>query len=355
MVCFHPIKAWKATKADLTIAPNLYYKNKKIKFTKDDTREEITIPCGHCLGCKLDKSSEWATRVYCESKLHKENCFITLTYNTPNLPINENGLSTLKKKNITDFIKRLRYYLYEQKIEIKYFGCGEYGNTGGRPHAHIAILGWQPKDLEKYKPNKHGQMAFKSKFIQNLWGKGFCVIEDLTYESACYIARYVQKKAGVRASKTIYTGEIEEQERIDERNGKKFIYTINKRAKKKTLVEPEYLIMSQGIAKKYWEQNKEKIKRNNGILIKLKDKTIIKPIPRYFKKIWEAENWEECYRHKLKIQKNFENTKKDILNKISLNGECKELTNEQKWKYYIKTQQHTLECKSTKLKRNEFI
>ena len=58
---------------------------RQIKFVNDYADEEILkltqIGCGRCEECRIAKANEWATRMTEEAKLHKENCFITLTYN----------------------------------------------------------------------------------------------------------------------------------------------------------------------------------------------------------------------------------------------------------------------------------
>ena len=148
-----------------------------------------------------------------ESKGWTKNCFVTLTYNNAldesgktNLPINEKVKMTLKKKDLQDFMKRLRYYekgnqYWEnpknKKLEqpIRYFACGEYGPTNGRPHYHMALFNYMPTDLKPYKKNHNGDMLYMSPTLQKIWGKGFVIIGHLTPESASYIARYVQKKA----------------------------------------------------------------------------------------------------------------------------------------------------------------
>lgn len=350
MTCFKPITVWTPTRSSLEQAPQQYYDDKKISFRERPNRRKITIPCGNCLGCRLDKANEWATRITCESKMHSKNCFITLTYNNNNLPKN----LELKKKDIQDFIKRLRYYYPD--INIKYFGCGEYGPKGGRPHYHLAIFNWIPDDLKIYKQNQHGDNIFTSKKLYEIWGKGFAPVEDLNYTTACYIARYVQKKAGLEKNKREYTGEIEETKKIDERTGKIFTYIINKTKTKQHLIQPEFILMSQGIGKDYWKKNKELIKRNMGIPIKIQDKVKIKPIPRYFQKLWEKENSEELYHYKMKIQNRFEKSRSDLLKKVGLKDKkCEELTNDQKIKLYNEITEHNLQVKASKLKRNEFI
>ncbi len=361
MTCFHPITVWKQNTAFLDIPPREYYESKKISFRNIPTREKIEIPCGHCIGCKLDHASMWATRITMESKCWKFNCFVTLTYNNPNLPLSEKGLKTLKKKDLQDFLKRLRYY-EEGKEEwahpitgeiekpIRYFACGEYGDKKGRPHYHLAIFNWQPDDLKKYKMNKYGDQNFTSKSLKKIWGKGFVVVEELNFNTASYIARYVLKKAGIEAEKREYTGKYRYEQRIDERNGNEYTHKIREVKTKKTEIEKEFITMSRGvgIGRTYWNDNKEKIKRNKGILLKVKDKVKLKPIPRYFKKLWEQENWEEYYRYKYEKQKDGIKTKIEIINRISLPDGT---SNEEKWEFYLDNQEKTLKQHLSKYKR----
>lgn len=365
MTCFKPLKAWKQTEARLDIPAKDYYALKKISFHKVKGREQIEVPCGHCLGCRLDKAAMWATRITMEAKTWKSNCFITLTYNNPDLPLSEKGFMTLKKKHVQDFLKRLRYY--ETGIEtwthpikeieekpIRYFGCGEYGPKGGRPHYHLAIFNWIPNDLKLYKPNKHGQNIYKSAKLQKIWGHGFVTVEELNYRTAAYIARYVQKKAGIGAEHREYTGHIKIEPAIDERNGNTWTKFIRETKRPTKEIEEEFIIMSRGvgIGRVYWEQNKEKIKRNQGVMIKIDDKVKIKPIPKYFQKLWEQENWVEYYRFKYERQKTGIKTKIEIISKINLPGEPEE---ELKWEFYLNTQHKILKDKAKYLKRNEFI
>lgn len=365
MTCFHPIKVWKQTKADLTLSANLYYKYKKVSFKPVKNREEIEIPCGRCLGCKLDHAAMWATRCTIEAKQWQKNCFVTLTYNNPNLPLTEEGYATLVKKDIQDFLKRLRYYEKGEeqwehplngKIEnpIRYFCCGEYGPKGGRPHYHLALFNYCPKDLKLYKLNKHGDNIYMSKTLQDIWGKGFVVVEDFNYTTASYIARYCQKKAGLNPTKREYTGETKTEWKIDERNGEPFEHIINTQVKQKGIREDEFITMSRGvgIGRTYWEENKEKIKRNKGILLKIKDKVQLKPIPKYFKKLWEQEDWEEYYHFKYEKQQDGIKKKMEIISKVKLPDGTPDFL---KWEFYLDTQEKILKSKAKYLKRNEFI
>ena len=213
MTCFNPKYIYIKPKWELSVKDEyLQYKEQKRK--KPDTPVpyeinqlkntfrprldyyEMQIPCGRCIGCRLDHAGDWATRIWAETKTWKDNCFVTLTYNNEHLPKNE----TLVKKDVQDFFKRLLYHEegreywvnpITEKTEkpIRRFYCGEYGPKGGRPHYHTAIFNYKPKDLKLYKQNRSGDNLYTSKSLQEIWGKGFVIIGDLTYQSASYIAR----------------------------------------------------------------------------------------------------------------------------------------------------------------------
>ena len=77
MACFHPITAWRAN-----VGVNAGTGKVPIVFKKEygipDT--EMQVPCGQCIGCRLERSRQWAIRCVHEASLHPINCFITLTY-----------------------------------------------------------------------------------------------------------------------------------------------------------------------------------------------------------------------------------------------------------------------------------
>ena len=50
----------------------------------------ISIPCGSCIGCRVDYGEMWAFRMHCERQMHALNCFITLTYDDEHLPAHSN-------------------------------------------------------------------------------------------------------------------------------------------------------------------------------------------------------------------------------------------------------------------------
>lgn len=187
MACYKPLRATR-----------LYDEFGKSYISFDDRAighgEELYLPCGQCIGCRVARSREWATRMLHEASLHDQNCFITLTYNPENLP--EDG--SLHKKHFQDFMKRLRKRFKGQKI--RYFHCGEYGSKLGRPHYHAILFGFDFFDKELFSISGNNRV-YRSPVLEQLWPFGFSTIGDVTFESCAYVARYVIKKVtGDRAS-----------------------------------------------------------------------------------------------------------------------------------------------------------
>lgn len=170
------------------------------------------LPCGKCIQCRLDYARQWAVRCMHESKMHKENSFITLTYSDEHLES-----PRLIYSHFQLFMMRLRTQRYEKFIknygeiawsqlskqekkekyasqEIGYFVTGEYGDEFKRPHWHAILFNYDPGDrIYKYS-NKRGDRVYSSNTLDKLWGKGITELGSVTFESAGYCARYAAKK-----------------------------------------------------------------------------------------------------------------------------------------------------------------
>lgn len=166
----------------------------------------VKVPCGRCIGCRMDISRDWALRCMCEAQMHSENCFLTLTYNDINLPYD----GSVKKSELSNFIKRLRKFL--DPLRIRYYGCGEYGDLLRRPHYHLLVFGYDPPDKEfihvsqannkKTKTNR----VYRSASLETVWNKGFVTVGSVCMESAGYVCRYVRKKIGGEMAVRHYNG-----------------------------------------------------------------------------------------------------------------------------------------------------
>jgi hypothetical protein len=156
----------------------------------DDKLFPHRIPCGQCIGCRVERSQMWATRCVHEASQHADNCFLTLTYAPEHLP----PWGDLVKKDLQDFLKRLRKKVFKETgRQIRFYACGEYGPKLSRPHYHVIIFGYDFADKVRFKMTG-GVTSYTSEILEELWGKGFCTLGAVTRESAAYTARYVIKK-----------------------------------------------------------------------------------------------------------------------------------------------------------------
>lgn len=167
----------------------------------------ISLPCGRCIGCRLEHSRQWATRIMFESQLHDSSAFITLTYNDENLPFPP----SLNYKHFQDFMKRLR----KRFGKVRFYMCGEYGDINLRPHYHAALFGVDfAGDRQLYRVTDSGHNIYISDDLASLWPFGFSSVCELNFDTAAYISRYVTKKITGDAAKAHYsftdaeTGEV---------------------------------------------------------------------------------------------------------------------------------------------------
>jgi len=179
MPCYFPLHGY------ATIGGQITFKRSEAFFPD----QPMQLPCGRCIGCKLQKSKDWALRCYHEAQLNDtglNNCYITLTYRDADLP--ENGC--LKKSDFQKFIKRLRN---NTKQKIRYFMCGEYGDKTNRPHYHALLFGYKFPDA-KFWTERKGNRIYKSEILETTWKHGHTELSGVTYKSAAYVARYILKK-----------------------------------------------------------------------------------------------------------------------------------------------------------------
>ena len=102
----------------------------------------LFVPCGKCVACRKQRSLAWAIRLEREMPYHEYALFVTLTYDDEHVPEHY----SLKRKHLTDFFKRLRYFLGGR--QIKYYAAGEYGERFHRPHYHAIIFDLSHADEE---------------------------------------------------------------------------------------------------------------------------------------------------------------------------------------------------------------
>ncbi len=176
MPCYKPLRAWRSPAGG------------PVAFSPSRTHDKaLQLPCGQCIGCRLEKSRQWATRCIHEASMHDDNSFITLTYDDECLPWD----GSLNKDHFQKFMKRLRFQ--QRKKTVRYFHCGEYGEALRRPHYHALIFNHDFLDKEKW-TERDGIVTYTSENLAKLWPFGFSTVGQVTWETAAYCARYITKK-----------------------------------------------------------------------------------------------------------------------------------------------------------------
>lgn len=129
--------------------------------------------------------------------MHEVNSFVTLTYEKAPL------CGSLCIRHFQLFMKQLRKQLGLKKV--RFFHAGEYGEENGRPHYHVAFFGLDFDD-KVLLSERDGIRLYTSPALGKVWGRGFVVVGQLTYESAAYVARYCLKKVNGPCSEKHYGG-----------------------------------------------------------------------------------------------------------------------------------------------------
>lgn len=176
MPCYHPLKANRDARGGVTV------------LSADARVFNMRLPCQRCVGCRLERSRQWAMRIMHEASLHEHNSFVTLTYHEDNLPVG----NSLNHRDWQLFAKRLRKHFPNAKI--RYYGAGEYGTENGRPHFHAILFGLTFTDLTFWKRTRSGNRLFRSATLERLWPYGYSSVGAVTFESAAYVARYIMAK-----------------------------------------------------------------------------------------------------------------------------------------------------------------
>jgi hypothetical protein len=255
--CFHPLHGYRSRSKNAS-------GKRSITFRKDEGFIDlpVTVPCGQCIGCRLERSRHWAVRCMHEASLYEENCFITLTYDDKHMP----KWGSLEKRHFQLFMKKLRKSFSSRKV--RYYHCGEYGELSGRPHYHACLFNFDFPD-KCYWTTRKDIRVYRSQILDVLWGKGITEIGEVTFDSAAYVARYIMKKV---------TGPMshERYQVIHEQTGE--IGTM----------EPEYTTMSRrpGLGKGWYEKWGSEVYPSDEVIMNGKQ---MKP-PRYYDQQYEIDD-----------------------------------------------------------------
>lgn len=251
MPCYHPRTGYRTANGQVVWN----------ELRRHGETSEVTVACGQCSGCLLERSRQQAIRCVHETKLYENNCFITLTYDDKHLPYR----SQLTHKHFADFMKRLRRR--NEPNFIKNFMCGEYGEITHRPHYHSILFNHDWDDKRFLKTTSSGENIYTSAQLASLWPYGHSSTGEATFESAAYIARYCLKKVRGEAAEAHYY-------RHD--------------ADGPYQQEPEYNQFSNGLGEQFMRFFQNDIYTNDYVIIRGMPTRVPKFYDRKFKRIDEA-------------------------------------------------------------------
>lgn len=147
----------------------------------DGQDKVLPVRCGKCQNCLNTTINDWCFRLEMEAKDWVNVDFVTLTYSPKHVPLSENGLPTLDKRDLQKLWKKLRRH----GCKIKYFAVGEYGSNSFRPHYHAIIFGLQDVEI-----------------LRKKWYFGFVHVGDYFSPAAVrYTLKYMWKPSLIPAFK----------------------------------------------------------------------------------------------------------------------------------------------------------
>lgn len=177
--------------------------------------EQIKVGCGRCMQCRIKKQSELiflANKEVLNAYYQGKGCsFITLTYDDDNIPFvhlptgniyrgiynlatsRSEVYFTLFRKDVSDFIKRVRRSLEYHKLNIdfKTIYCGEFGSSTDRPHYHLIFIGLSDS------------IALTA--TRKNWKYGICDVGPLSAGGIRYVSKYMLKSQTYdKAIKNLY-------------------------------------------------------------------------------------------------------------------------------------------------------
>lgn len=253
MGCEFPVKAYRSAELGPTGKRLITFNPLKAV----NSQHWMQMPCNRCMGCRLERARQWAVRMRHESKLYDQNCFITLTYDNANVPVDY----SLKLRDWQTFMKRLRRRFQgttavvdphsgREIFPIRFFACGEYGDENLRPHYHAIIFNHDFSDKKLFSYNKQKQPIYISDQLLDVWQLGHVTTQDVTFKSCSYVARYVTKKQNGATAPDFYS-------RVSPVDGQRYN------------VAPEFAVMSRrpGIGARYVEQFKSDFYPSGYIIV----------------------------------------------------------------------------------------
>lgn len=226
------------------------------------------VSCQQCIGCRLERSRQWAVRSVHEAQYHEENYFLTLTFDDVHLPADR----SLNTRTLQNFWKKFRKA--HPLMRFKYYAAGEYGDLYSRPHYHASTFGLDLVDLRPGFKSQTGYQMYTSAALERAWGYGNVYVAPLTFETAAYTARYICKKVLGQHAEEHY---------------------------KKLGIMPERAWISKGLGKQWYEDYADETYRDNYIIAR----GVPSVPPRAYNRWLKADDPDTYNRYQLSTQKSY--------------------------------------------------
>lgn len=251
MSCTAPLKAyWRSVHRDaITFDP-----------VKSATKVSFPLPCGRCIGCRMEKARQWGMRCLHEKKMWRSSYFVTLTYSDEFLPPG----GSLSLRDVQLFMKRLRKAKNScAENPVRFFLAGEYGDENRRPHYHALLFNVHFGDLRRWSENARGETLYVSEELSRLWSvdgrsMGHTSLGEVTFDSAVYCAKYALKKLSITEHSTPEArAEYERRYIVYDLDG-----VIHER-------EREFAVMSRrpGIGAPYYEKYGKEVAQHDSVVV----------------------------------------------------------------------------------------
>lgn len=295
MACYNPLKAYYSKTVNPSGRRSLVFKRELAH-----SGVPLQVPCGQCIGCRLQRSAQWAMRAMHEKRMHEDSAFLTLTYRDEALTKTKDG-ATLVLRDLQLFMKRLRI---ARPSGLRFLACGEYGEQTRRPHYHVLLLNTCFPDM-KYHKMSGAKKLYASAELDSTWSHGDCLIGDVEFESAAYVAGYVVKKVTGERAAAHYGDRL-----------------------------PEFATMSRrpGLGRGYYEKYRGEIYQHDSVVIRGHEVSVPKYYDTLFDKVDPARlevlkkqrrakallNKADQTRSRLRVRERYQELKRETFNKRNL-------------------------------------
>lgn len=337
MSCYHPLTARRsfdrlAQKFVTKIVPGIPFEDLDTINALPENRATFTsyfqVPCGHCVGCLLDRSLAWVTRCSLEERISNCTYFVTATYDDDHLPVRPvfNGrslvdLPVLDKRDHQLFLKRFRRKLSLDGLSSpRYFACGEYGETTHRPHMHYllfcqdALPDLRRPTLEETSGRRPPPDVMTSDFLRESWGNGHVSVSPVNPARIAYVCRYTLKKLHALDLKVAKDAAqaFAASQAVDQVTGE-VIGDLDKYT-----LPAEFVVYSQGIGRGYAVGREKELADQRSVPVLIGSKVCQRPLPSSVVRQIERELGEgvlttpQRVKDNLKLKQNMEQSGTDL-------------------------------------------